>query len=119
MPMLIPYVDEISAATKRASVTIQFNKPGGNAFIPPEEDGVRQYILSWLVDQGIEFQPCGLPSSSGRMEGYAGQVYVDVPCDEANLKFGKLRDLLHYPDGTPRVLGVRLVCYPYPSELDS
>lgn len=114
MPLLIPYIDELTAANRRGAVTIQFDSPGKKLLVPPEQDAVRQYILSWLVDQEIEFQPCGPFSDSGRIEGYSGEVYVDLSWDEDDPKFKKLYDLLYNWKGRPRVDGIQLILYPYP-----
>lgn len=114
MPLLLPYIDEIPSETRSGAVTIQFSWRGSSSLTSPKQDGVRQYILSWLADQKIVFQPCGPLSSSGRIEGESGEVYVDLAWNESDPKFRKLQNLLYKEDGKARVDGVQLNFYPYP-----
>lgn len=114
MPLLLPYIDDIPSESRSGAVTIQFNSHGSRPWTLTEQDGVRQYILSWLADQKIAFQPCGPLSSSGRIEGESGEVYVDLAWNESDPKFGRLQNLLYKQDGKARINGVELKFYPYP-----
>jgi hypothetical protein len=46
------------------------------------------------------------------MRSYAGQVFIDVPFDEANPQYQKVQAFLEHPDGTMRFDDVKFYVVP-------
>ncbi|MBU4485919.1 MAG: hypothetical protein KKD38_03245 [Candidatus Delongbacteria bacterium] len=47
------------------------------------------------------------------MEGYMGNLYIDVPYNESDPDHIKVRDFLEYPDGIVKFEGLKFYNVPY------
>ena len=74
---------------------------------------IRQQITDWLDTKGIAWQPCG-PFAPGWvvMEGYSGDIYLDVPYDKSLPLYQELEDYLQYDDDRMRHEHVWFFCLP-------
>lgn len=123
MPELIDHIDKIARDKKRDVLFLTFHD---KAFKDINEDNScgfpdfpdfdyhkcepRQKVMEWLVANNIPFSPCGLVANEYSIVPYLGQIYIDVPFDENNPTYQKVRDFLENPDGTMKIDGARF-CY--------
>lgn len=134
MPMLIKHIDAIAREKQRDVLYLTFGEPEDNPKRKPEDERkskkpgfknlrlrnpdydpdtdwetlpVRKQIIDWMEANQISFQPCGAVADTNCMMPYLGQVYIDVPYDEADPVYQKLCDHLELADGSMRFAGVR------------
>ena len=111
MPMLINYIDKISRDKQRDVLYIKFRKKPvinpddrddyyDNLFIDYKNFEIRNTLLQWFEDNNITVYPCGPFARAGMMEGYRGQLYIDVPFDKSNPDYQKIENLLENEDGS-------------------
>jgi hypothetical protein len=114
MPGLIQHIDAIARAKKRAALYLEFHPQARSEWrnYRFDDDPVRSGILAWLDAHGVRWDACGPFADPGRMAPYLGQVYLDVPYDEALPEYRTLRDFLELPDETMRHPGVRFFVMP-------
>ena len=67
----------------------------------------RQLVIEWLNNNQISWQPCGEVADTNSMRSYAGQIYIDVPFEEANPVYQQVLGYMENPDGSTRRPGVR------------
>lgn len=116
MPQLIDFIDKIARDKQRGVLFLMFSaapctKP--TEYEPADDyeaHGSRQAILQWCRGNGIRVVPCGGVASENFMEGYSGQLYLDVPYDEQDPVYQALDAYLCHPDGTSRFPDV-MFCY--------
>lgn len=118
MPHIIEYIDAIARRKQRGVLWVQFG-PNAETIIakatgvkkeaswPPERydyhaDPKRQAFLAWLEEQQINWQPCGPVANENGFGSYQGGVYIDIPFDESDERYRRVRDRLENPDGTMR-----------------
>ena len=121
MPQLIEHIDAICRAKQRAVLYLQFY-PVDHYDLRVESkrkydwltDKRRQKILDWLDVNNIQWTQCGPFAQQGGVFwfGYLGDIYVDVPFDEADPKYCLLRNHIEKPDGSMRNENVRLYYVP-------
>lgn len=115
MPMVIEHIDAIARKKQSDVLYLEFgpevqDECFGIMVDPSYEftkDEARRKILDWLDMQGIGWTMCGDYANVHVMASYQGQIYLDVPYDETDPTYCKLRDYLEYPDGTIRHQNVR------------
>ena len=121
MPQLIEHIDAICRAKQRGVLYIQFYPVDHYSFRVDSKrkynwqtDKRRQKLLDWLDANGIYWTMCGPFAQQGGVFwlGYIGDIYVDVPFDEADPQYCLLRDHLEKPDGSMRNENVRLYYVP-------
>ena len=114
MPGLIEHIDAIARKKQRAVLYLEFHpKPYSEwRHYGFEGDAVRREILAWLDANGVPWQCCGPFADPRVMAPYLGQVYLDVPYDEALPEYRTLRDYLEHPDGSMRHASVRFYAMP-------
>jgi len=118
MPLLIEHIDKIARDKKRDVLFLTFHdKAFKNAkadVIFPKFDYTickpRQKIMDWLTANNIPFSSCGHIARENGIYPYLGQLYIDVPFDETDPVYQKVRDHLENPAGTMKIDGVRF-CY--------
>ena len=72
---------------------------------------IRQQIIDWLDAKGIAWQPCAQFAPGWViMEGYVGDIYLDVPYDKDLPFYQELEAYLQYPDDTMRFENVMFFC---------
>jgi hypothetical protein len=116
---LIEHIDAICRAKQRDVLYIQFY-PVDYYDLRDESkqqydwctDKRRQELLDWLDANGIHWVKCGPFAEHGAVYwlGYLGDIYVDVPFNEADPKYCLLRDHIEKPDGSMRDENVRFYC---------
>lgn len=109
MPALLRHIDAIARAKKHDALHLEFHPKNWEecrAYCY-ENDSIRADIIAWLDSSGFGWEECGPYANINRIEGYRGQLYIDLPFDETNEQYCQLRDYLEYPDGTIRQPTVR------------
>lgn len=109
MPMLIEHIDAIARQKQRDVLYVGFhpdadevNADDWGSEIDWKNSSVRQSLCQWLTEQGIAWQICAGVADECSMVGYQGQLYIDVPFDEANAQYQQVREYLENPDGSMR-----------------
>lgn len=115
MPAKIEHIDAIARKTGRDALYLEFHpQPFAQWRVyQHEDDPVRTALLAWLDAQGVAWTPCGPFADPCVMAPYLGQVYLDVPYDEALPAYCRLRDYLEHPDSSMRHAGVRFNVMPF------
>jgi hypothetical protein len=111
MPQLIEHIDAIARQKGRAVLYLEFHPDQWRRY-RFEDDAMRNSVLAWLDQNQVGWQPCGPFARPGMLGPYLGQVWLDVPYDEALPEYRKLRDYLELPDGSMRHDGVRFCVMP-------
>jgi len=115
MPQLIEPIDAIARAKKRDALYIQFHPldyydnlsaSGNYDYVA---DVTRKRVLNWLAANEIPWvESAPMAEQHGVLfMGYVGDVYIDVPFDDADPQYCLVRDYLENPDGTMRNVNVR------------
>jgi len=112
MPQLIEHIDAIARQKRRAVLYLEFHPATGWRHYRYQADAARDMVLAWLDAHQIGWQPCGPIADPCTMPPYLGQVYLDVPYDEALPAYRILRDYLELPDGSMRHAGVNFYALP-------
>jgi hypothetical protein len=114
MPGLIEHIDAIARKQGRAVLYLEFHpQPRGERRAWRfEDDPVRAAVLAWLDAHAVPWRECGPFADPRVMAPWLGQVWIDVPYDEALPEYRLLRDYLENPDGTMRHDGVRFHAMP-------
>jgi len=112
MPQLIEHIDAIARQKRRAVLYLEFHPATAWRHYRYEADAARDAVLAWLDEHQVGWQPCGPYADPGTILPYRGQVYLDVPYDEALPAYRVLRDYLELPDGGMRHGGVRFYALP-------
>lgn len=109
MPYIIHHIDKIARQKQRDVLYLEFHPESGDegARYSFQRDPVRAEIIAWMNAQDINWAECGPVANTQVLEGYRGQIYIDVPFDDSLPTYCKLRDFLEYPDGKIRFPGVR------------
>lgn len=90
MPQLIRAIDEISREKQRDVIFVQFHNFRTGFVADYRTNPSRTAIISWLEEQNITYLPCGGFDSGCIVDGYDGELYIDVPIDENDDDFFKL-----------------------------
>ncbi|WP_185244934.1 hypothetical protein [Citrifermentans bremense] len=116
MPEIIEHIDAICRKKQRDVLYIQFYPFDFYDIARSTKcdynwgtDARRRAVRDWLDQHGIQWAMCGPFAESGGFyhHGYAGDIYVDVPFDEADPYYCLLREHLENPDGSMRDENVR------------
>jgi hypothetical protein len=123
MPQIIEMIDAIARKKGRDVLYLTFyplSKSDSGHPVPdaPEvfkykNNKTREEVIQWLEANGVAWQPCG-PFDPGWiiMEGYCGDIYLDVPFDQNNEDFQKLTAYLENPDGSMKIQNVTFWALP-------
>ncbi|MET0208281.1 MAG: hypothetical protein ABW220_04520 [Burkholderiaceae bacterium] len=114
MPALIEHIDAIARRKGRAALYLEFHPQDAaeRRAYHHEQDPMRARVLAWLDANGVPWRPCGPLANPSVMASWRGQVYLDLPWDEALPAYQVLRDYLELPDGSMRHAGVRFYAMP-------
>lgn len=126
MPMLIDHIDKIARDKKRDVLFLLFHLNEAEGEVSEESEDIdwddldfdhascipRKEIMEWLTANGIRFYPCAGVADENCIQSYAGQLYIDVPFDENDPVYQKLRDHIENPDGTMKISGIAFCYYP-------
>lgn len=102
MPQLIRAIDDIAREKQRDVIFVQFHNFSTGFVADYRTNPSREAIISWLDEQHITYIPCGGFDSGCIVEGYDGELYIDVPIDENNDDFVKLFEWFIGGGGRPR-----------------
>jgi hypothetical protein len=92
MPRLIRTIDEIAREKQRDVIFVQFHNFSTGFVADYRTNPSREAIISWLDEQHIAYVPCGGFDSGCIVEGYDGELYIDVAIDEDDDNFFKLTE---------------------------
>lgn len=124
MPQIIQTIDGIARAKQRDVLFLSFYDRAIKEYLktapPDEEDAareqwlthrrhgwetlpIRQQITDWLDAKGITWEECA-PFTPGWvwLEGYCGDIYVDLPYDKTLPLYQELEAYLQYDDDRMR-----------------
>jgi hypothetical protein len=102
MPQLIRTIDEIAREKHRDVIFVQFHNFSTGFVADYRTNPSREEVISWLDEQRIAYIPCGGFDSGGIVEGYDGELYIDVAIDADDENFFKLSERFLGADGTRR-----------------
>ena len=117
MPQLLRHIDAIARKEGRDALYViffPFNESmsdyesceDGDAYRDSSPDWetlpIRKQIIEWLDSQKYSWEPCGEVASENSISSYRGTIYINVPYDEGNLDYQKLRNYFENPDGSMR-----------------
>lgn len=102
MPQLIRTIDEIAREKQRDVIFVQFHNFSTGFVADYRTNPSRAAIISWLDEQRIMYLPCGGFDSGCIVEGYDGELYIDVAIDEKDDNFFKLSEWFLRDEGEPR-----------------
>ena len=105
MPMLIEHIDAIARKAKRDVLFVVFRSP-----VDWQENRLRKQVCQWLDDHKVPWRECGPVADEHCMASYQGEIYIDVPFDEANPTYQKIQDYLENSNGTMRDPNVVFCC---------
>lgn len=111
MPQVIQHIDQIARLKGRDVLYVTFHETL-RAPLDWERLTVRQEIIAWLEANNYAWTCCGHVGSTTFMGRYLGQLYIDVPFDEADPAYRRLRDFLEKPDGSMFFDDARFCYYP-------
>lgn len=112
--ILIRHIDEIARQQGRDVLYLEFH-PADRALARSYQfahDPIRGAIIDWLDAHGVPWEPCGPFAVVHRIEGYRGQIYLDIPYDEKLPRYQEVRAFLEHDDGSIRHAGVRFLIMP-------
>ncbi|ENU89623.1 hypothetical protein F884_01765 [Acinetobacter sp. CIP 102143] len=129
MPRILKNIDQIALEKQRDVLYLLFHKNYNDIFhnedlslkFHYETCIVRQQLIEWLEKHEIDFSECfGWSSRSGIMSmPYLGEIYLDVPFDEANPKYQLLYNHLENSDGSMKIEGVTWYYCPLSEALEN
>ncbi|WP_394754783.1 hypothetical protein [Crenothrix sp.] len=119
MPQLIEYIDAIARKKQRDVLYVTFTPKYASIFFDLiagcdddvnasdernsyswEEDPMREKVCKWLTEHNVTWRECDHFASENGWFSYEGQIYLDVPYDENDLKYQLVRNFLENPDGS-------------------
>ena len=105
MPQLLKHIDAIAREKDRDVLFVHFeNYEHENA--DAESYHLRQNLMEWLEQRQINFAPCMGIEQPGVIESYSGDLYIDVPFDEANPIYQMVSEHLEDAEGEMKIPGV-------------
>ncbi|MDW3688512.1 hypothetical protein RA280_43690 [Cupriavidus sp. CV2] len=107
MPALLEHIDAIARKLKRDVLYVAFPQENRSGASDYKSLNSRKRILEWLEHEQVPCRECGPYASETTMRSYAGEVFIDVPFDEADPLYQKVQAFLERPDGTMRFDGVK------------
>jgi hypothetical protein len=110
MPRILNNIDQIALEKQRDVLYLLYHKSYNDSFhnedlslkFHYETCIARQQLIEWLEKHEIDFSECfGWSTRSGIMSmPYLGELYLDVPFDEADPKYQLLYNYLENSDGS-------------------
>ncbi len=99
MPQLIRAIDEIAREKQRDVIFVQFHNFATGFVGDYRKNSSRGVIIKWLDENDIWHCPCGGFDSGSIVDGYGGELYVDVTIDHNDSSFIRLLDLFSDEEG--------------------
>ncbi|HKR44986.1 MAG TPA: hypothetical protein VJU59_35860 [Paraburkholderia sp.] len=107
MPQRLEHIDAIARKLNRDVLYFEFLQAQRPHCADYRTLEIRSRIVQWLDSEHIEWRECGQLASETVIRSYAGEIYINVPFDEADGQYRKVQAFLEYPDGTIRFDDVR------------
>ncbi|MFQ1043029.1 hypothetical protein [Acinetobacter sp. NIOH-H-8] len=105
MPQLLKHIDAIAREKDRDVLFVHFeNYDHENA--DAESYHLRQNLMEWLKQRQINFAPCMGIEQPGVIESYSGDLYIDVPFDEAHPIYQMVSEHLEDAEEEMKIPGV-------------
>ena len=105
MPQLLKHIDAIAREKDRDVLFVHFeNYEHENA--DAESYHLRQNLMEWLKQRQINFAPCMGIEQPGVIESYSGDLYIDVPFDEAHPIYQMVSEHLEDAEEEMKIPGV-------------
>ena len=105
MPQHMQHIDAIAREKDRDVLFVHFeNYEHEN--VDAESYHLRQNLMEWLEQRQIAFAPCMGIEQPGVIESYSGDLYIDVPFDEAHSIYQMVSEHLEDAEGEMRIPGV-------------
>lgn len=100
MPMLIQHIDAIAREKKRDVLFLHFEN-----YIEDKdlEDNARNVVLAWLDEHGIAYTPCMGIEDESLIDGYLGDVYLELPFDEQDPQYQLVQQHLEDEEGNMKI----------------
>lgn len=100
MPMLIHHIDAIAREKKRDVLFLHFEN-----YIEDKdlEDNARNTVLAWLDEHGIAYTPCMGIEDESIIDGYLGDVYLELPFDEQDPQYQLVQQHLEDDEGNMKI----------------
>jgi hypothetical protein len=100
MPMLIHHIDAIAREKKRDVLFLHFEN-----YIEDKdlEDNARNTVLAWLDEHGIAYTPCMGIEDESIIDGYLGDVYLELPFDEQDPQYQLVQQYLEDDEGNMKI----------------
>jgi hypothetical protein len=102
MPQLIRTIDEIAREKQRDVIFVQFHNFNTGFVSDYRTNASRKTIIKWLKQNNVSYTPCGGFDTGSIVEGYGGELYVDILIDENDSNFFKLVELFSSEGGGRR-----------------
>ncbi len=112
MPLVIKHIDEIAREKQRDVLFVVFNEKKEYDSLMDylsydyENDPVRIDLMEWLEQNEIPYYPCAHFANENVILPYRGQLYIDIPMDENDEQYLKLKNHLEYEDGKMKIKGI-------------
>lgn len=107
MPQILEHIDAIARRLKRDVLYLDFPKAHRPHCADHRQLESRSRIVQWLDSERVVWCECGPFASEAVVHSYAGEIFIDVPFDEANAQYRKVQAYLEHPDGSTRFDGVK------------
>ncbi|WP_312087514.1 hypothetical protein [Acinetobacter variabilis] len=105
MPQLLKHIDAIAREKDRDVLFVHFeNYEHENA--DAESYHLRQNLMEWLKQRQINFALCMGIEQPGVIESYSGDLYIDVPFDEAHPIYQMVSEHLEDAEEEMKIPGV-------------
>ena len=105
MPQLLKHIDAIAREKDRDVLFVHFeNYEHENA--DAESYHLRPNLMEWLKQRQINFAPCMGIEQPGVIESYSGDLYIDVPFDEAHPIYQMVSEHLEDAEEEMKIPGV-------------
>ena len=111
MPQVLEHIDAISHAKMRDVLYIEFHQ-GLRDQVDWQSLPLREQIITWMDAHAIVWTSCVYARSNQMMTSCKGQMYIDLPLNEADPRHKNLCDYLENPDGTRAFTGAPFRYYP-------
>ena len=112
MPLVIKHIDEIAREKQRDVLFVVFNEKKEYDSLMDylsydyENDPVRIDLMEWLEQNEIPYYTCAHFANENVILPYRGQLYIDIPMDENDEQYLKLKNHLEYEDGKMKIKGI-------------
>ncbi len=102
MPQIIKTIDQIARELQRDVLMIEFQDAESSFRLGYRKNPSRMFILDTLERCGVPYYACGPYADDTGIEGYRGQIYIDVPIVGEDRRYREVQVLMTNPGGLSR-----------------